>query len=262
MHDALVDLCRIVARAGSLIEDVRRGDLGVERKPDRSLLTRADREADALLRAELTAFIPAAWLSEESADVPARLSHRRVWVVDPLDGTREFVAGRPEYAVAAALVEDAQPVLAAVHNPATGEVLCAARGLGAFHDGARLQVREGRRLLGSRSEAGHGEFLPFAADWDVEPLGSIQWKLALVARGAAAATLSRGPKHEWDVCAGALLVQEAGGLASDVSGAPLLYNQRRPKVRGVLAGAPQAHARALRQIAELGVSERMRELDD
>jgi myo-inositol-1(or 4)-monophosphatase len=260
VDDVLVKMCAVVARAGALIEDVRRGDLGVERKADHSLVTRADREADALLRAELRALVPAAWLSEETADAPARLAQRRLWVVDPIDGTREFVQGLPEYAVAAALVEDGQPVLAVVHNPATGDMLCAARGGGAWRNGARVRVSESRRLLGSRSEAGQGEFEPFACDWDVVPMGSIQLKLALVAAGEAGATLSRGPKHEWDVCAGALIVAEAGGRVSDVFGTALRYNQPLPKVSGLLAGAPEAYERARAHVARLGASARMREL--
>jgi myo-inositol-1(or 4)-monophosphatase len=92
-------------------------------------------------------------------------------------------------------------------------------------------------------------------------MGSIELKLALVAAGRAAVTLSRGPKHEWDVCAGALLVEEAGGVATDVFGAPLAYNQPFPKVRGILAGAPMAHARALARIRETGASDRMAEMD-
>lgn len=256
----LKDVCAIVTRAGALVERIRGGDLRVERKADRSLVTRADHEADALLRAELPALVPAAWLSEETADAPDRLACRRLWVVDPIDGTREFVQGLPEYAVAVALVEDGEPQLAVVHNPATADLLCAARGRGAWRNGRPVRVSESRRLLGSRSEAGHGEFAPFAAEWDVVPLGSIQLKLALVAAGEAGATLSRGPKHEWDVCAGALIVSEAGGRVSDVFGAPLRYNQPLPKVPGVLAGAPEAYERALRQVARLGASRRMDEL--
>ncbi len=261
MDEQLARLCAVVARAGALIERIRGADLGIERKADRSLSTRADREADALLRAELPMLVPAAWLSEETADAPARLAERRVWIVDPLDGTREFVEGLPEYAVAAALVEDGEPVLAAVHNPRSGDMFAAARGAGALRNGARVNVREGATLLASRSETGRGEFAGFAPDWELRPLGSIQLKLALVAAGEAAGTLSRGPKHEWDVCAGALIVAEAGGRVSDVFGAPLRYNQPRPKVPGVLAGAPAAHARALELARALGPSARMRELD-
>jgi len=100
----------------------------------------------------------------------------------------------------------------------------------------------------------------FVDDWQVEHVGSIAYKLGLVAAGQGAVTLSRGPKWEWDVCAGALLVEEAGGVATDVFGAPLRFNQPFPKVKGVLAGAPDARRRALAQVSALGPSDRMNEL--
>jgi len=183
-----------------------------------------------------------------------------VWIVDPLDGTKEFITGVPEYAVAVALVEDGEPVLGVVHNPVTGETFWAERGGGAVLNGQPIHVAEGRVVLASRSETKRGEFTPFE-DWEVRPVGSIQYKLALVAAGQGAVTWSRGPKHEWDVCAGALIVREAGGLATELAGTPLRYNRPRPKVRGILAGAPQAHARALAELATIGASDRMAELD-
>lgn len=256
----LPEVCAIAAEAGRLIETLRLGDLETAEKDDRSLVTRADRQADALLRTELTALLPAGWLSEETADDHARLGHRRLWIVDPLDGTRDFVEGVPEYSIAIALVEDGCPSLGVVHNPATGDTFSAARGGGAQRNGRSIRVREREIMLASRSEARAGEFVPFA-DWDLVPVGSIQLKLALVAAGAGAVTVSRGPKWEWDVCAGALIVAEAGGIATDVHGNPLRYNQAFPKVRGVLAGAPAAYDRVRRQVAVLGASNRMDEFD-
>ena len=97
-------------------------------------------------------------------------------------------------------------------------------------NGKRETVGEGARLLASRSETKRGEFRPFESNWEVVPVGSIQYKLAMVAVGKGAATGSRGPKHEWDVCAGALLVKEAGGVVSEALGGPLAYNRPRPKV--------------------------------
>jgi myo-inositol-1(or 4)-monophosphatase len=246
-------------RAGRRIQEVRTQG-GVSRKADASPVTRADRDADDLLRVALLAEGGAAWLSEETVDSPHRLSARRVWIVDPLDGTRDFIAGIPEYAVAVALVEDGRPVLGVVHNPATDDTFWAVRGGGAFRNGEPIRVREGQVVLASRSETKRGEFAPFT-EWEVQPVGSIQYKLALVAAGQAAVTWSRGPKHEWDVCAGALIVQEAGGLVTELVGTPLKYNQPRPKVRGILAGAPHAHTRALMQLATVGASDRMAELD-
>lgn len=244
--------------AGQVIERVRAGHVAVDQKGDAGPVTEADRQADALLKARLTSLLPAAWLSEETADAPARLAADRLWVVDPLDGTKEFIRGLPEYVVAIALVEAGRPVLAVVHNPATGETWSALRGGGATREGRPLRVAEGRILLVSRSEVAAGEFAPFDAQgWEQRATGSIQYKLALLAEGRAAVTLSRGPKHEWDVCAGALLVTEAGGVATDLYGDPFRFNASFPKVRGVLAGAPGAVLRAAEVIARVGGSERM-----
>jgi myo-inositol-1(or 4)-monophosphatase len=231
----------------------------VLQKGDAGPVTEADRRADTLLRHELTSVYSAGWLSEETSDSPERLAADAVWVVDPLDGTREFVKGLPEYVVAIGLVDRGLPVLGVIHNPQTGDTFWAQRGAGAFRNGTRVRVAEGNRLLASRTEMRRGEFEPFT-DWQVEAIGSIQYKLALIAAGDAAVTLSRGPKHEWDVCAGALIVAEAGGMATDMFGMPLRYNQAFPKVPGILAGAPDAFARALKRLQETGASDRMDEL--
>lgn len=257
---ALEAVLEAVRDAGRAIENVRQAGFAVEQKGSAGPVTEADRAADALLKERLLAIRDGGWLSEETADDPTRVERSALWVVDPLDGTKEFVKGLPEYVVAVAFVEQGLTQLASVHNPRTGEMFWAVRGGGAYHDGRRVHVTEGPRLLASRSEIKRGEFEPFDA-WDVEPIGSIELKLALVAAGRASVTLSRGPKHEWDVCAGALLVEEAGGVATDVFGGPLRYNQPFPKVRGILAGAPGAHARALVRVRETGASDRMAEMD-
>jgi myo-inositol-1(or 4)-monophosphatase len=256
------EVLAIVRRAGAVIEDIRATAFEVREKAgDQGPVTRADREADALLKAELRRLVPeAAWLSEETADDPARLGAERVWIVDPLDGTKEFVAGVPEYAVAVALVERGEPVLGAVYNPPRDEMYWAIRG-GGTHHGLETGVKEGKRLLASRSETKRGEFEPLGASWDVTPVGSIEYKLALIAAGRGAATVSRGPKWEWDVCAGALLIQEAGGKVSEALGGPLAFNRGRPKVAGVLAGAPEAYDRLLDAVKKIGASDRMAELD-
>lgn len=277
----LTEVRHITIAAAARIQEIRAEPVHADLKHDRSPVTRADREADTLLRRRLTALLPAGWLSEETADAPDRLRERHVWVVDPLDGTKEFIEGIPEYAVAVALVEDGEPVLAVVHNPASGEVFWGARGVGVWKgggssrsegDGAVVTVREGKVILASRSELVRGEFEPFMrrergvasssplTDWEVVARGSIAYKLAGVAAGDGSVTFSRGPKHEWDVCAGALLVEEAGGKATDLFGEPLRFNQPFPKTRGILAGAPESYDRALRQIRAVGASDRMAEL--
>ena len=232
----------------------------MERKADASPVTVADREADAILRTALLALDHAAWLSEETADSADRLGATRLWIVDPLDGTKEFIAGVPEYAVAIALVDHGAPILGVVHNPVTGDTFWAEKGGGAFRNGEPIRVAEGSTVLASRSELKRGEFAGFDA-WTVKPVGSIQYKLALVAAGDGSVTWSRGPKHEWDVCAGALIVEEAGGRATELAGGPLEYNRARPKVRGILAGAPETHRRALEALRKIGASDRMAELE-
>lgn len=259
--EALEAVLDAVRRAGAAIQRVRAEGFEVLSKGDRGPVTRADHEADALLREALPRILPAAWLSEETADDPARLAERRLWVVDPLDGTKEFVEGVPHYAVSAGLVEDGEPILGVVHNPSDGTTVWAVRGGGCFRDGVPVRAAAGRRLGASRSEIRRGEFEPFAADWEVEPLGSIAWKLALVATGDLAATVSRGPKHEWDVCGGTMLVLEAGGRAADCRGEALRFNRPFPKTRGILAGEPAAFRRLAARLAEVGESDRMGEMD-
>jgi myo-inositol-1(or 4)-monophosphatase len=258
----VIDIQRVAdaaRRAGGVIQQVRAEGFDVLHKGNAGPVTEADRRADVLLRTELTALCAAGWLSEETADNPDRLPAEAVWIVDPLDGTKEFVKGLPEYVVAIGLVVGGVPTLGVIHNPQTADTFWAERGAGAFRNGSRIHVTDGNRLLASRTEMTRGEFAPFDG-WQVDAIGSIQYKLALVAAGEAAATLSRGPKHEWDVCAGALIVAEAGGRVTDMFGEPLRYNQVFPKVPGILAGAPDAYARALKRLQETGASDRMDEL--
>jgi len=255
--DAVADAAR---RAGAVIQKVRAEGFEVLSKGDAGPVTRADREADALLKDALPRIVPAAWLSEETVDDPARLAADRVWVVDPLDGTKEFVEGVPHYAVAVALVEKGEPILGVVHNPSSGDTWSAFKGGGVFKNGKPVRCAAGRRLGASRSEIKRGEFEPFAKEWEVLPLGSIEYKLALVASGEIAGTVSRGPKHEWDVCAGAILVLEAGGRIADCFGAPMRFNGAFPKVKGVVAGAPGTYDLLKSTLDRVGVSDRMDEM--
>jgi myo-inositol-1(or 4)-monophosphatase len=255
------DVVAVVHEAGKIIEDVRASArLEVGDKGTQGPVTEADRRADDLLRRELVKVESAAWLSEETTDDHARLAARRVWVVDPLDGTKEFIAGIPEYAIAVGLVDRGEVVLGVTHNPASGDTVIAERGTGAWLNGRRVVVAESALLLASRSEMTRGEFAPFQdRTWDIRSIGSIALKLALVAAGRAAATLSRGPKWEWDVCAGSLIVIEAGGVVTDMFGDRLTFNRPNPKCAGILAGAPTAHARALERLRTVGASDRMAE---
>ena len=191
------------------------------------------------------------WLSEESADTGARLAAARVWVVDPIDGTRAFLAGRPEFAISVALVVGARPVAGVVYNPATGELFEARAGAGAHCNGTPLRVAADRdlataRIAISRSERRRAEWLGTLA---TTPISSIAYKLALVAQGRFDAMVTLWPKTEWDLCAGDLLVGEAGGRVTDAGGAPLRYNRPDPRVPSLVAGAPAVHAALLAHLA-------------
>lgn len=235
-----------VREAGALICRIAADGFETAHKKNSDPVTTADLAADGLLRAALPGVMPGSgWLSEETKDHPERLDRRFVWVVDPVDGTKEFVKGIPEFAVSVALVEDGRAVLAAVYNPATDEIFSAVLGGGATLNGRRIRSQRHFRsrpvILASRSEVARGEFACFDRQAEVRQVGSIAYKLALVAAGRADATFSLGPKHEWDIAAGVLLVQEAGGTATDVSGGSFRFNQARPLVPSILAGTSSGY---------------------
>jgi myo-inositol-1(or 4)-monophosphatase len=228
-------------RAGAVASEDKAGGRGP--------VTEADRAVDAVL-ARILPRAGEGWLSEESADDAARLSCRRVWAVDPLDGTKEFVQGVPEWCVSVGLVEDGRPVAGGIANPATGEVVLGGVGLGVTYNGrpARISARpgvEGAVVLASRSEVKRGDWERYrGAPFTVKPMGSVAYKMALVAAGVADATWTLAPKHEWDVAAGVALVLAAGGEARTLDGSPLVFNQPRPWLSG-LAAYPPALAAAL-----------------
>jgi myo-inositol-1(or 4)-monophosphatase len=260
LNSLLEGVVASLVEAGRAIQAVRgSGSLDAVTKSDDSPVTRADNASNEILHERLSALENAAWLSEESADSPARLNASALWVVDPLDGTKEFIEGVPQYSIAAGLIRDGVVVLAAIHCPPTGVTTTAIRGGGAFRQGKPIRVTEGDVLLSSRTEMKRGEFDGFN-DWKLEPVGSIALKLAMIGAGEGAVTLSRGPKWEWDVCAGSLIVEEAGGVALDMFGERLRFNSPHPKVRGILAGAPQAVRRVQDLLKVIGPSDRMSEL--
>ena len=212
-----------------------------EHKHGGALVTAADLAVDDLLRT----FLPGpgdGWLSEETVDDGPRRDRRRVWVVDPLDGTRAFVARRPEYTVSIALVVDGRPALGVVGNPVTGMIVAGGPTLGLCVEGAATLDwslgDERPRLLVSRSEWRRGEWQHLAAHCQLRPLGSVAYELALVAAGAADATWTMHPKHEWDVAAGAALIAAAGGESWLPRGGHLLWNRARPRFLSFAAAGP------------------------
>lgn len=219
------------------------GEIETEYKIGKDPVTEADRALDALLREHLLRD-GEGWLSEETLDDPARLDKRQVWVVDPLDGTREFVEGIPEFCVSVALVEDGEPVCGGIFNPATDELF-----LGSLETGVTLngnQVRPSQRaslngalVLASRSEVKRGEWKPFeTTGFKIQHMGSVAYKLARVSAGLADVTFTLVPKNEWDVAAGAALVVSGGGFLSTLENRPLRCNNRKTLLSGLIASGP------------------------
>lgn len=234
------------AAAAQILLDHYEGGTTTWEKKKGDPVTQADLDADAAIHRILSTALPDdAILSEETADSPLRLENRRVWIVDPMDGTREFTDRIPEFCTSIALVEDGEPVVAVIANPVTGTIVWATRSGGTFRDGERVRVNKVReldraRVIASRSEIKRGRFdrhRPWFAS--LTPVGSIAWKLACVASGEADLNVSFAPKNEWDVCAGDLLVREAGGTYTDFSGEPRSYNQSNPLIESnMIAGYP------------------------
>lgn len=245
---------KYVYQAGQAIFQMAAEGFETAYKANEDPVTTADLKADSILREGLTEDFPGTgWLSEETRDDYSRLDKKMVWVVDPIDGTKEFVSGIPEYAVSVALVEYGLPVLAVVYNPATEELFAAAHGQGAWLNGEAINAEHTLTakpvLLASRSEIRRGEFEPFEPFAEIRPCGSIAYKLALVAAGIADATFSLGPKNEWDIAAGVLLVSESGGNVTNRSGAPFTFNQHSTLVDGIVATTKRA-LRPVRMLIE------------
>lgn len=219
------------------------GEIATEYKIGHDPVTEADRAVDAVLRQNLLRD-GEGWLSEETADHPSRLDKERVWIVDPLDGTHEFVSGVPEFCVSIGFVEKGVPVAGGICNPATQQTFVGAIDAGVLYNGRPVRssqrtTLEGALVLASRTEAGRGQWKQFeTGPFKIQAMGSVAYKLALVASGLADATFTLTPKNEWDVVAGAALVQSAGGFVSTLDRRDLTVNRRDPLLSGLLAGGP------------------------
>ncbi len=233
-------------RAGREVARMREDGLRFGRKGGHELVSEADIHAAEILREELTAPFPdTGWLSEEHRDTAERLDRERVWIVDPIDGTREYLQGLPEYAISVGLAVKGTPALGVVHNPATDE-MHAAISSGDAPDHAPPVMRERAYLtLVGRGEDLLGEVPPLPGEARTRPLGSIAYRLALVAAGRGDLTVTWHARQEWDVAAGAALCLAKGLTVTDVLGEPIAFNQPRPVVRGLLVAEAGLHARVL-----------------
>ena len=219
-----------------------------ELKPDGTSVSEADLATDALLKERLhNSNSNYGWLSEESEDDLSRLEKSRLWIVDPIDGTRAFLKGKPEWTICAALVEDGHTLLGAVYSPATNEFFHATDGGGAFLNDKRISVREPIELEGCCLAASASQIRSkqWATPWpEFETLwvNSIAYRLALVAAGKCDGTVSLSGKSDWDIAAAHLLVTEAGGVVTTGDSSPLVYNRENPRHNSIVSAGPALHA--------------------
>ncbi|NHZ85233.1 MAG: 3'(2'),5'-bisphosphate nucleotidase CysQ [Planctomycetia bacterium] len=220
--------------AGSIIMNYYKSKYEIRDKSYHNPVTTADHAADTYLKNTLTnAYAEYGWLSEETVDTEERLAHSRTWVVDPLDGTKEFIEGVPHFVVSVALVEDGQPMIGVLYNPASDELFTGAKNEGAFLNGERLSCSTEKDfkkmiILNSRSETRNSLWEPYATDFkEQRAIGSVAYKLGLTSAAQADIFASLRPKNEWDICAGHCILREAGGEMVTLDGKQITYNNKK-----------------------------------
>ncbi len=244
-HDAAAQqLAAALREAGALALKTFRGTLRSWTKEKNSPVSEADIAVDALLRERLST-PGVGWLSEESSDDRARLSMQRVYIVDPIDGTRAYIAGEPDWSISAALVEDGRPVAAAVYAPVEDEMFTAVAGRGASRNGVPIAANEGASLAGARI-AGPKSYLSRLAELSPEivqvpKIHSLALRLTRVAQGDIDAALASVNGRDWDLAAADLLVHDAGGAMTTLAGDLLVYNLHDPVHGALLAAGADRH---------------------
>jgi len=233
-----------IREAGKIIMNYYQSEFEVKQKGVGNPVTQADIETDTFLKNTLTeAFPNYGWLSEETKDSPARLKKNRVWVVDPLDGTKEFVEGIPNFAISIGLVENGKPIMGVILNPVKNELYTAVKNMGMKFNGKKTIICQNQNLneiniLNSRSETKRGLWKLYQGKFkELIPVGSIALKLAMVSANQADFIGSLQPKNEWDICAGHCMINESGGELLTTLGNEITYNNPNTLITpGLVAG--------------------------
>jgi myo-inositol-1(or 4)-monophosphatase len=250
----LEEVSRIAREAGRIAAARSGGAFRRWEKAPGNPVCEIDLEVDAFLRDRLSRLDPAAgWLSEETVDESDRIERPRLWVVDPIDGTRDYLRGRSGWSVSVALVEERTPVLGVLDAPARGEHWSASKGGGAWRNGQRLRASDRTALAGARVPTDQLA----AADADLVAIAkpnSIALRIALVAAGEADLVATTKWGFEWDIAAASLIAAEAGAVVTGALGQPLAFNTASGEAFGVLAATPGIHAAAVERLRERALS--------
>lgn len=246
-------LAEVVRAAGEIALKTFRGDVRSWTKAGYSPVCEADLAVDAFLKERLApAGSGRGWLSEESADDPARLAADRVWVVDPIDGTRAYLGGREDWSISAALVQEGTPTLAAVFAPATDEFFFASAGNGASRNDEAISAARGESFDIDRMAGPH--FLLNRVRGATSPelrnfkIGSLALRISRVAEGALDAAFVGGNSRDWDLAAADLLLREAGGHLTTLEGDRLAYNRVEVTHGVLLAAGADRHMRLVERL--------------
>lgn len=249
-----------LSQASNRLKRITYEGLQVQIKPDGSPVTNADLEVNQIIQQTLLNVFPNdAWLSEESPDNSSRLHTQRVWILDPIDGTMAFIKGLPQYTISLALIDKGEPVIGVIFNPATQEYFCAIHGQQTTLNGQPISVRTTtdsahRTFLVNTWPVGRSILKSWRKDHRCLPLlGSIAYSLGLVAAGQVDGMINVGPQNEWDIAAGLLLVQAAGGLVFDRTLNPVDCNQPDPIVNGFIAIHPDALPTLQQWLTEINI---------
>ena len=237
-------LAAAVREAGALALQKFRSPFKSWTKGKDSPVSEVDIAVDELLRERLIGATPGyGWLSEETTDDSARLTAQRVWIVDPIDGTRAFIAGREDWVISAALTETGRPILGAIFVPVENALMLAVKHAGATLNGTAMRAHDGDSLRGAKV-AGPQRYIDalIAAGCGVDPVPrvhSLALRLARVATGALDVAFAGGNSHDWDIAAADLIVHEAGGALTGLDGHRPVYNRSSP-IHGALVASGRA----------------------
>ena len=243
-------LAAIVREAGALAEGYRGEALKFWTKHGDSPVSEADIAVDKLLRERLTQLMPdCGWLSEETEDDRARLGSPRLWVVDPIDGTRAYVNGRTDWSISVALVENGRPTAGAVYAPLEDGLYLALAGEGATRDGVAIAASRSASFEEARA-AGPKPMLAELAKAEpgliqLPKVHSLALRLARIASGKLDIAFASRNSHDWDLAAADVIVHEAGGALTTLAGEPTVYNRAEVRHGALIAAGPARHARAV-----------------
>lgn len=248
LEKALEDAIEAALAAGAAVRGYYKDEYTVRDKGQDNPLTDADLASNDILEQHLRGKYPQwGWLSEETRDDHSRLKANHCWIIDPVDGTKEFTLGVPEFVVSVGLIVDGAAKVGVLYNPIKDELFTGIVGQGATYNGSPCRVSDhggldGARIVCSRTEMKKGWFEQYKDDGVLpQPVGSVAYKFGLVAAGKAEATFTPKPRSYWDIAGGVAIVEAAGGRCSNKHGKPYRFTELSPLVDGICATNGTVH---------------------